>query len=97
MNKKQFDTTRKALKTFDLETIWKNHEEEGITTLFLSHDGENTLKLGCKCTNSAYERIDVETEECDIFTFAVILMYINENPFFDDKEVRITEIGAFRY
>lgn len=95
MNDKQLNSTKNALKTFDLETIWKNHEEEGINALFLSHDGENKLTVGYRCTNKSYERIGTETNECDIFSFAVILTFLNNNPFFNDKEIQI-EIGEYR-
>ena len=94
-NQEQFQITKEALQTFDLETIWKTHQDEGINKLFLIHDGEKSLKIGCKCTNDIYERIDVETTECDVFTFAVILTFLNNNPFFDDKEIQI-EFGAYR-
>lgn len=91
----QFETTNKQLKAIDIETLWETKKEEGITALILSHNGETKLTIGYRTKDVEY--IKEITTECDIFTFAVILMNINENPYFDDKEVRVTEIGAFRY
>lgn len=90
---KQFDKTRTLLKELPLEEFWKENESKGIRTLFLIYPSDNILSIGFAYEGGAYETI--KEIECDTYSFAVVLTFVINNPFFNDKDVMV-ECGSFR-
>ena len=85
-----------SMEEFNLNKIWKEHEDEGIYRLNLIYNPETeNLIVGCGLDNDQYK--EVKQGKIDPVDFSIILSCILGDPFFEDKTQKIyIEIGTFR-